>query len=334
MLFSAYSHSGVAGPTESPYLKFSVDFTGSSSAFQGQLDYGPGANGGVPQDTWNTFDVINGGNALWTWSHYVSNGNKWPDNNTNQYRTWSDIKTTWPSARVLPTGGWLGVRVGEPGPTNYTGNINSFTLGTATGTTTFDFEPAVTAQPVMSTEGMAFSGQVATGYVTAGFAGPFSATINWGDGTTPSSGTVTVNCDTFTVSGSHTYAEEGSYPITVTVKDSNGHIASDHSTATVADAALKLTVLTVSGTAGHLGILSQAHFSDANTLSTAADFTATIDWGDSKTSTATVSSLGSGNYLVNTATHTYASAGTYTVTLTVLDDGGNQAIGKQSITVS
>jgi hypothetical protein len=143
MSFSAYSHGGTGGAsaTESPYLNFNVDFTGSSNDFQKRLVYVPSANGPVPQDAWNTFDTINGGNAKWTWSGFDSNGGKWPDNNTNRYRTWSEIRTSFPSARILPGDGWLGVRVGEPGPTNYIGNVDSFTWGTAGKTTIFDFEP-------------------------------------------------------------------------------------------------------------------------------------------------------------------------------------------------
>ncbi|GHO46902.1 hypothetical protein KSX_50650 [Ktedonospora formicarum] len=147
MSFGAYSHSGVAGASESPFLNFNVDFTGTSTSFQGRLVYVPSANGSVPQDTWNTFDTINGGNALWTWSRYGSNGNKWPDNNTSQYRTWNAIKAAFPNARILPGDGWLGIRVGEPGPNGYTGNVDFFTLGTTTGgTTTFDFEPLAVPQ--------------------------------------------------------------------------------------------------------------------------------------------------------------------------------------------
>jgi hypothetical protein len=149
MSYSAYSHSGVAGPTESPYFNFNVDFTGSSGAWQKRLVYVPSVNGAVPQNTWNTFDVIDGGDARWTWSGYAANGNKWPDNNTSQYRTWDEIKTAFPGARVLPVGGWLGVRVGEPGPTNYVGNVDKFVIGIQSGTTihttTYDFEPDTTA---------------------------------------------------------------------------------------------------------------------------------------------------------------------------------------------
>jgi hypothetical protein len=536
MAFSAYSHSGVAGPTESPFLNFNADFDGSDS-FQGRLVYVPSANGAlVPQDTWNTFDVIDNGNALWTWSHFAGtwpapDGN--PTNHSSQYRTWNDIIHAFPGIRILPSDGWLGIRVGEPGPTGYTGNVDSFTLGTTNGPiTTFDFDLAMTVtaqditaftgaanafngqvatgaysgqgtlsatitwgddmttagmvvtngttftvsgshtyatagndilavtvtntvdgvtsapasdsstatvldvptvmaqnitifagatfsgqvasgtysgqgtlaatinwgdgtttpgtvatsgtaftvngshtytaagsptlmvtvtntmngvtsapvsssstatvsipalavmtQPITATEGTAFSGQVATGTFTSGISGPFSATINWGDGTT-TAGTVTTSGTSFMVNGSHTYAEEGNYSFTVTVSNTSGHSASSSSTATVADAALTLTLLTVAGFIGHLGILELARFSDANTLSTVADFTATVAWGDGTTSTAPITSLGHGNYAVGSVRHTYASAGPKTVTLTIRDVGGSQVSGSQTITVS
>lgn len=191
---------------------------------------------------------------------------------------------------------------------------------------------SVTVLSINATEGLTFSGSVATGTFSAGITLPLSATINWGDGHI-TSGTIVTSGSTFTVSGSHTYTEEGSYSLMVTVSDTNGHSVSGSNTATVGDAALTLTLLVVSGAGAHLGILNQARFSDANTLSTVADFTATINWGDSTTSTAIVLSLGSGNYLVNTTIHTYAIAGIYTVTLTILDDGGSSVSGSQSITV-
>ena len=143
MSYTAYSHSGVAGANESPFFNFNVDFTGSNT-WQKRLVYVPAANMvSVPQDQWNTFDVIDGGNALWTWSGYAANGNTWPDGNPSEYRKWSDLMTAFPSARVLPSDSWLGVRVGEPGPSAYKGDVGSFTLGTAHNSTTFNFEPAV-----------------------------------------------------------------------------------------------------------------------------------------------------------------------------------------------
>ncbi|HEV7449458.1 MAG TPA: Ig-like domain-containing protein, partial [Candidatus Paceibacterota bacterium] len=148
MSFSAYSHSGVAGATESPYFNFNVDFTGSNT-YQKRLVFVPSANGAVPQDTWNTYDVIRNGTALWNYS-----GALWPAGATSNgtiagttARTWSAILADYPNARVLATDSWVGVRVGEPGPTNYAGDVDKFVIGTISGSTlttkTFDFEPTI-----------------------------------------------------------------------------------------------------------------------------------------------------------------------------------------------
>src|SRR5207244_3987244 len=53
----------------------------------------------------------------------------------------------------------------------------------------------------------------------------FVASINWGDGSSPTTtaGTITANGTTlFDVTGSHTFAEEGTFPVAVTVTDTGG----------------------------------------------------------------------------------------------------------------
>src|SRR5579862_7459181 len=51
-------------------------------------------------------------------------------------------------------------------------------------------------------------------------AGDFTATINWGDGSPlDTTGVVTVQGGTITVSGTHTYASAGQDPVTVTLTD-------------------------------------------------------------------------------------------------------------------
>lgn len=196
---------------------------------------------------------------------------------------------------------------------------------------------SVAPLPISPTEGLAFSGQVAAGFNPS--PNPLQATIAWGDGAT-SSGTVTPSGKTFTVNGTHTYAEQGNYTLTVTVSDRQGHNATNSVAVEVKDAPLTLTSLIVQGTDALMGILNKATFSDANPLSTAAEFTATIDWGDYTTSTVPVLRLGSGSYRVKNTKHTYASAGSYTVTFTVRDEGNplfggvSQATGSQTIKVS
>src|SRR5205807_1392542 len=91
-------------------------------------------------------------------------------------------------------------------------------------------------------EGTPFSGQVATftdansnALLTNFTQGSGKAIINWGDGNTSTGkinqpggpGTI------FVVSGNHTFAEEGSRTITVTIVDAGGSIASAGATAMV-----------------------------------------------------------------------------------------------------
>jgi hypothetical protein len=187
--------------------------------------------------------------------------------------------------------------------------------------------PAITAagNSISATEGASFSGVVASfkDPDTSGKASDYSASINWGDGTT-SSGTITGSPSKFTVSGSHTYAEEGSFTATVTItdKDGSGNNATVHDKATVADAALHATGAkpsssgtTVSGTV--------AKFTDSDAGGTVSDYTASINWGDGSTSTGTVSKSGSG--FAVSGSHTYAKPGSYTVKVTIKDAGGSTA---------
>src|SRR5207245_1594732 len=140
-------------------------------------------------------------------------------------------------------------------------------------------------------EGNPFSGVVATftDADPAGSASDYKALIFWGDGTT-TVGTISANSGSgFSVSGSHSYAEEGSYSIKVSVTDVGGATASGTGTATVVDAALGANAgpLTAIEGTGYSGVL--ATFIDANPNATAADFTATITWGDGHTSAGTIS---------------------------------------------
>jgi hypothetical protein len=96
--------------------------------------------------------------------------------------------------------------------------------------------PAAAVQGISATAGQPFSGAVAT--ITDTFsgvtAGSLQATITWGDGQT-SAGTVSANGDgTFGVSGTHTYAQPGSYALSVAVQDTaNNKSATAQGTATV-----------------------------------------------------------------------------------------------------
>src|SRR5262249_44404124 len=75
-----------------------------------------------------------------------------------------------------------------------------------------------------------------------------------------------------------------------------------------------------------------ARFSDAQSNETANEFSATIDFGDGSASGAGAISLAGSTYIVN-ADHTYVTAGTFSVTVTVVDPGGKsgQTIGSVKV---
>ncbi|MGN6867322.1 MAG: choice-of-anchor Q domain-containing protein, partial [Solirubrobacteraceae bacterium] len=93
---------------------------------------------------------------------------------------------------------------------------------------------SATPASVSAIAGESFSGPVATfsdGNPLASVA-DFSATINWGDGTPASSGTVAATAGGFVVSGTHTYATSGSYPTTISIADTGGSSATANGIAT------------------------------------------------------------------------------------------------------
>jgi uncharacterized protein (TIGR03118 family) len=191
----------------------------------------------------------------------------------------------------------------------------------------------MTGVTIAPTEAATFTGTVAT--FTDGDNNPstaaYTATILWGDGaTTP--GTISVNAGKFTVVGSHTYAEEGTDPITVTVNDMDGASGTATSTADVADAPLTGTNATLAATLGGTFSGTVATFTDANPNGALGDFTATIDWGDGTKTTGTVSD-GIGTTFTVAGSHAFSQAGPSTVTVTVNDVGGSQAVIKDPTSV-
>src|SRR5207253_3125290 len=138
-------------------------------------------------------------------------------------------------------------------------------------------------------------------------AGDFTAAIDWGDGTT-TAGTVTGSAGSFTVSGSHTYADEGSFTLKAILTDDapGSATATASTTATVAEADVLTTAATqptVAATEGTSFSGAVALFNDADTANVAGDFTATIDWGDGTITAGMVS--GSAGAFTASGSHTY-----------------------------
>jgi len=172
-------------------------------------------------------------------------------------------------------------------------------------------------------------------------AGDYTVSINWGDGQVSEGQVIKGANGTFTVQGRNAYRAEGRFPLTVSIKGRHGAVAETHSWAVVADAPLTGAASTVIGYAGStLANVEVATFTDADPRGTAGDFTARINWGDGQASTGVITALGAGKYRVS-GTHTYATPGSYPLSVRVLDKGGSRLvanttarIGRTSLTVN
>jgi hypothetical protein len=189
---------------------------------------------------------------------------------------------------------------------------------------------------ISATEGAGTGDQVVGTFADAdpnASPGDYTAVIYWGDSTSSAASAITLSGGTFSVHGSHTYGEEGTYHPYAVVTDNEGNpsLTSGRSsvttsttlvTVTVADAALTATNKAVTPITGSAFTGVVASFTDADPAGTATDYTATITWGDGHTSPGTVSANGSGGFNV-TGTNTYAADGVFAFTVTIKDAGGS-----------
>src|SRR5208282_5599842 len=135
-----------------------------------------------------------------------------------------------------------------------------------------------------ATEGTALPGTTTvatfTDTNTSDTAGNFTATIDWGDGTT-TAGMVSGANGAFAVAGGHTYADEGSDTLSVTITDTlNSATTSPSGTVTVAEGdTLAANPITFAASVGQPFTGTVASFTDPTyPNNVASDFTATIDW--------------------------------------------------------
>jgi uncharacterized protein (TIGR03118 family) len=163
----------------------------------------------------------------------------------------------------------------------------------------------------------------------------YSATIDWGDGTS-SAATIAPDpkvAGQFDVTGTHTYKEEGPFRDVVQVTDKDGDTGMVKTTNIVADAALSATGVTLNARQNKpLKNVVVATFTDADPNGKPSDFTATIDWGDGHTSQGHVVRDPMGGFDVK-GSHQYKAPGAFAVKVQI-HDGGPGAVATQFYTPS
>jgi hypothetical protein len=267
--------------------------------------------------------------------------------------TWGDGQTSGSAAGNVTIqadpnlAGVFDVLASKPGP--YSGP-GAFTLAVTVadaGGATASASPVLTVGGLL--EGQAVSNVPLTTFTDASdpTASDYSATVAWGDGTTSSNaaGNVTIQTDpnqagVFDVLASKPapYAEEGAYSLQISVTNAGTVVATASPSLTVSDAPLGGQSLTVRPTTGQLYGGNIATFTDPGTDGTPNDYSAVINWGDGSTSTAsgaagTITADPVAGFDV-AGSHTYASDGTYAVTVILADVGGSQTTVASTAQVS
>ncbi len=175
-------------------------------------------------------------------------------------------------------------------------------------------------------EGKPFTGLIAT---FTGPAVPTQVTIDWGDGTAKQPSAVTKEADEAGhVVALHTYRKFGFYSVTVT--DSANPDVYQRTSFNVKDAPVSGQGTTFKSAAAPGGV-TVATLDDANPLGSAADFKASIDWGDGSVSDGVISPAGTpGQYTVS-GTHTYPDGASYLAGVTVKStDSGDANVAVQT----
>lgn len=234
-----------------------------------------------------------------------------------------------------------------------TGSVTVVTPGPGGGTSTpvsvpIDDAPLTApAATLTATEAGFLTATVAT-FTDAdpnGTVSDYTATIDWGDGSSVT-GTIAAGASGgFDVSGTHAYAEDGTYTVTVKIADAGGATATATSSVTVSEPALTGTAASIAGTervalssepTGGPPVVDEAvvaTFTHGPNLEPTADFTATIDWGDGTSSAGTIAAaLPAGTGYQVLGAHTYLDEGAFAITVTISDlhfppvKGGPQVI--------
>ncbi len=216
---------------------------------------------------------------------------------------------------VLP----LSVQAGTPGTYTLTAMATSaMATNEATATLTIVQTAEVLAvaagpdQEGYEGSPLAFSGEVSGG------SEPYTIVWDFGDGSTA----------TGSLTPAHTYADNGSYLVTLTVTDSENQVVSDGLLVTVNNAPPLVTAVadqTIMAQETLSGVL--AAFSDAGVLD---GHTAVVDWGDGAVTNGVVSQAAG----TVSGSHSYTAPGVYTVTITVTDNDGGAGSDTLLVTVT
>jgi hypothetical protein len=233
------------------------------------------------------------------------------------------IGTDYSTGTSLTTG----LELGTTGDGVFFTSSKAVTIRAATGAD-FDQVRIITkhdAPPVANAGGPYAATEGGSATITGTVSDPEGDPVNtsWSFATTASPGTVCTPSNTLGLTPSVTCNDDALVTATLSAFDPFHPAVQSVANITFGNAPPSLGALTVPTAPVPLAnaVTTSASFTDAGTHDT---HTATVDWGDTTTSNATVTET-NGSGTIN-ASHTYANRGQYTITVTLKDDDNGTSV--------
>ncbi len=218
------------------------------------------------------------------------------------------------------------------GTYNITTTVSHDTAIPASTTTQANVSPApvdLTMVPINPAEGTAFNGTLANFIDSNPFAvaGDFNASINWGDGSPASTGTIVADASTpgrFNLIGNHVFADGPAvFNVSVSLNDNSvvgRPVAAGAEAIGVTNAAPTPTIQGPGFRFGGTTVFSIGA-ADPSGADSAAGFQYSINWGDGSSIQTIARTPGNGP--PQNVAHTYSTGDPFTITVTATDkDGG------------
>ncbi len=236
---------------------------------------------------------------------------------------WGDLSSDTFDASAAGSLGSLSHTYADDGTYTVTVTVQEDDGTGASDADTFDVVVANVAPVVTAADNQTANEGASTTFALGSFSDPgdddpWEVTVDWGD----------LSSDTFDASAagslgslSHTYADDGTYTVTVTVQEDDGTGASDADTFDVVVANVTPVVTAADNQTANEGASTTFALGSFSDPGDDDPWEVTVDWGDLSSDTFDASAAGS----LGSLSHTYADDGTYTVTVTVQEDDGTGA---------
>ena len=253
----------------------------------------------------------------------------WGDGSANTTLSATTAGTIAAQSHTYAAAGYDQVSIVVKDANGVVSNTGTFNVGVIDSSVT----PAIVVTPSASESATVKTAKSFTigSFTAVNTVAPYTVNIDWGDSTADTTFTITAAGTIPTQS--HAFAKTGTSTVTVMVNDSNG-TTSDPVEFTVTVGGAVAPTLTITPAASQLataGTSKSFTIGSFTGTSTTAPYAVDISWGDGSADTK-LSETASG--AIAAQNHTYAKAGSDTVTLTVTDKNGITGKATFSVAVS